>query len=39
MTLAGLSADFKFGPSGADCWMGEFMYVLGPCSALQRTLL
>ena len=48
MPLALLSAGFqslpliptsKPGPSGADCWVGGFVYVLGPCGSLQWTLL
>ena len=48
MTLALLSASFqslppvptiKLGPSGADSWVGGFVYVLGPCGSLQRALL
>ena len=46
--LALLSASFqslphlptiKLGPSGADSQVGGFVYVLGPCGSLQRTLL
>ena len=46
--LALLSAGFqslhplptiKLGPSGADSQVGGFVYVLGPCGSLQRTLL
>ena len=29
----------KLGPSGADSQVGGFVYVLGPCGSLQRTLL
>ena len=29
----------KFGLSGADSWVGGFVYVLGPCESLQQTLL
>ena len=29
----------KLGSSGADSWVGGFMYVLGPCGSVQRTLL
>ena len=29
----------KLGPSGADSWVGGYVYVLGPCGSLQRTLL
>ena len=29
----------KFGPSGADSWVGGFVYVLAPCRSLQWTLL
>ena len=29
----------KLGPSGADSWVGGFVYVVGPCGSLQRTLL
>ena len=29
----------KLGPSGADSWVGGFVYVLGPCGSLQQTLL
>ena len=29
----------KFGPSGADSRLSEFVYVLGPCGPLQGTLL
>ena len=25
----------KLGPSGADCWVGGFVYVLGPCGSVQ----
>ena len=25
----------KFDPSGADSWVGGFVYVLGPCGPLQ----
>ena len=50
MPLAQLSAGFqslpplptsKLGPSGADSWVGEFVYVLEPCGCgyLQWTLL
>ena len=48
MPLAGLSAGFqslsplptsKLGPSGADSRVGGFVYILGPCGPLQRTLL
>ena len=48
MPLAQLSASFqslpllptsKLGPSGADFWVGGFVYVLGPCGSLQGTLL
>ena len=44
MLLAQLSAGFqslpllptnKLGPSGADSWVGGFVYVLGPCGSLQ----
>ena len=44
MPLALLSATFqslpllstsKLGPSGADSWVGGFVYVLGPCGSLQ----
>ena len=46
--LAGLSASFqslpllptsKWGPSGADSQVGEFVYVLGPSGSFQQTLL
>ena len=42
--LAPLSAGFqslpllptsKLGPSGANSWVGGFVYVLGPCGSLQ----
>ena len=48
VTLALLSAGFqslsplptiKLGSSGADSWVGGFVYILGPCGSLQRTLL
>ena len=48
MSLAQLSALFqsllllptsKLGPSGADSWVGGFVYVLGSHGALQQTLL
>ena len=48
MVLALLSVSFqslpplptiKLGPSGADSQVGGFVYVLGPCGSLQRTLL
>ena len=48
MPFALLSASFqslpvlptiKLGPSGADSRVGGFVYVLGPCGSLQRTLL
>ena len=48
MGLAPLSARFhsrpslptsKLGPSCADSQLGGFVYVLGPCGSLQRTLL
>ena len=48
MALALLSAGFQslpliptinLGPSGADSWMGRFVYVLGPCGSLQQNLL
>ena len=48
MPLAELWASFqslpllhtsKLGPSGADSWVGGFVYILGPCGSLQRTLL
>ena len=48
MLLIQLSAGFqslpplptsKLGPSGADSWVGGFVYVLGPCGSLQQTLL
>ena len=29
----------KVGPSGADSQVGGFVYVLGPCGSLRRTLL
>ena len=29
----------KLGPSGADSWVGWFVYILGPCGSLQQTLL
>ena len=29
----------KLGPSGADSWVSGFVYVLGPCGSLHRTLL
>ena len=29
----------KLGSSGADSWMGGFVYIPGPCGSLQRTLL
>ena len=29
----------KLGLSGADSWVGGFVYVLGPCGSLQLTLL
>ena len=44
MLLAGLSDGFqslpplptsKLGPSGADSWVGGFVYVLGPCGFFQ----
>ena len=25
----------KLGPSGADSWVGRFVYVLGPCGSFQ----
>ena len=43
MPLAWLLAGFqsllplstsKLGPSGADSWVGGFVYVLGPCGSL-----
>ena len=43
MPLAELSTGFqslpqlptsKVGPSGADSWVGRFVYVLGPCGSL-----
>ena len=46
--LALLSADFqplpllptiKWGLSVADFWVGGFVFSLGPCGSLQRTLL
>ena len=48
MALAPLSAGFqslpplptsKLGPSGADSQVGGFVYALGLCGSLQRTLL
>ena len=48
VSLAPLCASFqslprlptiKLGPSGADSWMGGFVYILGPCGSLQWTLL
>ena len=27
------------GPSGANSWVAGFVYILGPCGSLQRTLL
>ena len=48
MLLAWLSAHFqsfpplptsKLGPPGADSRVGGFVYILGPCGSLQRTLL
>ena len=48
MPLAWLSTGFqscpllprsKLGPSGADSWVGRFVYVLGPCGFHQWTLL
>ena len=48
MVLALLSASFqslpplptnKLGPSGADSWVGGFVYVLEPCGSPQETLL
>ena len=48
MLLAQLLAGFqslpplsmsKLGLSGADSWVGGFVYVLGPCGSLQRSLL
>ena len=48
MALAPLSAGFelltpvltsKSGPSGADSWVGGFVYLLGPFGSLQGTLL
>ena len=48
MLLVQLSAGFqslpplptsKLGPSGADSQVGGFVYILGPCGSLQRTLL
>ena len=48
MRLAQLSAGFQsplplptsiLGPSGADSWVGGFVYVLGPCGSVQQTLL
>ena len=44
MQLAQLSTDFQslsplhtieLGPSGADSWVGGFVYILGPCGSLQ----
>ena len=29
----------KFGPDGAVSRVGGFVYILGPCGSLQRTLL
>ena len=29
----------KLGTSGADSWVGSFVYILGPCRSLQWTLL
>ena len=29
----------QLGPSGADSQVGGFVYILGPCGCLQRTLL
>ena len=29
----------KLCPSGADSWVGEFVYILEPCGSLQQTLL
>ena len=29
----------KLGPPGADSGVGGFVYILGPCGSLQRTLL
>ena len=29
----------NLGPSGADSWVGGFVYVVGPCGTLQKTLL
>ena len=29
----------KLGPTGADSWVGGFVYILGFCVSLQRTLL
>ena len=48
MPLGQLSAGFqsltllptsKLGPSGANSWVGSFMYFLGPCGSRQWTLL
>ena len=48
MPLAKLSAGFQsvpllftseLGHSGADSWVGRFVYILGPCGSLQWTLL
>ena len=33
-----LRPTIKLGASGADSQVGGFMYVLGPCGSLQRTL-
>ena len=47
MLLAWLLAGFqslppllrsKLDPSGADSWVGGFVYILGPCGSLQQTL-
>ena len=48
MPLVQLSASFqslgllpttKLGPSGADSWVGGFVYILGPRASLHQTLL
>ena len=48
MLLVQLSAGFqslpplptsKLGLSGADSWVGEFVYFLETCGSLQQTLL
>ena len=37
--LLPLLPTIKLGLSGADSWVGGFVYILGHCGSLQQTLL